>query len=121
MISENMREKDLIELYYANLGQSYFLDAIKNYCNRQGFGIGAIWCLFANELQPWEEGYFGETGVAYFYEHPAVEKDEVLVVDYDDFFYYLQKASKDFIERNPSRENEIFQYLEKIKRTLKLV
>jgi hypothetical protein len=121
LLSEKMREKDLIELYYTNLGQSYFLDAIKNYCNRQGFGIGAIWCLFANELQPWEEGYFGETGVAYFYEYPAVEKDEVLVVDYDVFFDYLQKASKDFTQRNPGRENEIREYLAEIKRTLKLV
>jgi len=117
---ETEKETELIGLYYSNLGDGYFLDALKNYSNGKGFGIGEIWCVFAEEVQSWEEGYFGEHGVAYYFDYPAVEKDEVLVVDYNVFFRYLQKASKKFLERNPGCEVEVNALLLAIKRRVNL-
>ncbi|MGF7035355.1 hypothetical protein J2T17_006363 [Paenibacillus mucilaginosus] len=36
------KELELIGLYYSNLGDGYFLDALKNFSNGEGFGIGEI-------------------------------------------------------------------------------
>lgn len=115
---ESNKEIELIRLYYSNLGDGYFLDALKNYSNGEGFGIGEIWCVFAEELQPWEDGYFGEHGVAYYFDYPAVEKDEVLVIDNNLFFRYLQEASNKFLERNPGCELVVNKSLLLIKNRL---
>jgi len=114
------RESELLEIYYKNLGEGYFLTELQNYSKGQGFGLGDIWCVFAGELEQWEEGYFGETGVAYFYDYPAVEKYEVLVVDYRVFFGFLQEVSNVFVERNPSCKEQVNEYLLKIKTTYSL-
>jgi hypothetical protein len=116
MINEmNHGERELVELYYDNLGEGYFFDALKNYSKGEGFGLGDIWCVFAEEIKTEEEGYFGETGVAYFFDYPAVEKNEVLVFNYDVFYSYLQEVSFKFIKVKPECEMEIKEYLLKIK------
>lgn len=120
MSNDSNKEKELIGLYYFNLGDGYFLDALKNYSNGQGFGLGEIWCVFAEELQPWEEGYFGENGAAYYFNYPAVEKDEILVVDNNMFYRYLQEASNKFLERNPGCEVEVNELLIAIKNKINL-
>mgnify|MGYP001013365269 CR=1 FL=1 len=120
MSSESNKEIELIRLYYSNIGDEYFLDALKNYSNGEGFGLGDIWCIFAEELQPWEEGYFGEVGVAYYFDYPAVENNEVLVIDNNVFYRYLKEACYKFIEHNSSSEAEVNQYLLKIKNRLNL-
>ncbi|HZG76702.1 MAG TPA: ribonuclease toxin immunity protein CdiI [Paenibacillus sp.] len=115
MTIESNKETELIRMYYTNLGDGYFLDALQNYTEGKGFGLGEIWCVFAGELKPWEEGYFGEDGVAYYFDYPVVEKDEVLVVNNDVFFRYLQQACSAFVERNPIHEAEVNELLVAIK------
>ncbi|AIQ53438.1 ribonuclease toxin immunity protein CdiI [Paenibacillus sp. FSL R7-0331] len=120
MSIESNKELELIDLYYSNLGDGYFLDALKNYSNGEGFGLGGIWCVFAEELQPWEEGYFGEHRVTYYFDYPAVEKDEILVVDNNVFYRYLQEAVDKFLRRNPSCELEVKELLIAIKNKINL-
>jgi hypothetical protein len=112
--SDITKEKKMINLYYSHIGDGYLLDALKNYCNAQGFGIEDVWCVFSNEYEPWEEDYFGETGIAYYFDYPAVEKDEVLILDYTTFYNYLLNACNDYIYRNPNDELEAKKYLNEI-------
>lgn len=63
---KNISEQKLIDLYYFAIGDGNFIKALEKHCNGQGFGNEHIWCLFAGELEEWEEGYFGENGVCYF-------------------------------------------------------
>lgn len=114
-LDKSNREAELIEFYYSNLSDSYFLDALKSYSNGKGFGIGEIWCVFAEEFEPWEEDYFGERKVSYYFDYPAVAKDEVLIVDESVFYRYLQEASIKFLKRNPAMETVVEEWMEKIR------
>ncbi|OWR31283.1 hypothetical protein CDO73_07735 [Saccharibacillus sp. O23] len=117
---DSKREAELIELYYSNLNDAYFLDALKSYSEGKGFGIGDIWCVFAEEFEPGEEDYFGEKKVAYCFDYPAVAKDEVLIVDDSVFYRYLQEASIEFLKRNPAMEIVVEEWIEKIRNWIDL-
>lgn len=119
MMQESKKEK-LLKLYYSHIGDGYFIDALNNFCNRQGFGIEDIWCVFANEYESWEEDYFGENGVAFYFDYPAVEKDEVLTLDEKSFYKYLLEVSKDYLTRNPTDEQKVKKLLKKIKYNLNI-
>ncbi|OKP83023.1 hypothetical protein A3842_00695 [Paenibacillus sp. P3E] len=115
-MSVKLTEKELLDMYYRHLEGKYFLDALKNYCNGNGFGGSeSVWCVFAGELDEWEEGYFGDAGVCYFFDYPAVEEDQTLVLDYLTFYQYLNEASKDYLIRNPIVTDEVEARLMEIK------
>ncbi|PDZ11513.1 ribonuclease toxin immunity protein CdiI [Bacillus pseudomycoides] len=115
---QESKKEELLKRYYSHIGDGYFLDALNNFSNRQGFGIEDIWCVFANEYEPWEEDYFGETGVAYYFDYPAIDKDEVLTLDKDSFYKYLLDASEDYLTRNLTDEQKVKKHLKIIKRKL---
>ncbi|WP_413365178.1 ribonuclease toxin immunity protein CdiI [Lysinibacillus sp. 3P01SB] len=114
-------ESKLMELYYFAIGDGNFLKALNRYCNRQGFGNEHIWCLFAGELEEWEEGYFGKEGVCYFFDYPAVEEDQTIVLDYPTFYNYLKEASAKYLLNHPNDKNEVEERLEKIKEMLHIL
>ena len=66
-------EKELIDLYYRHIGNGYFLNALENYTISTGFGLENIGCVFAEELKEWEDDYFGDTGVAFYFEIQIVD------------------------------------------------
>ncbi|MBR2564853.1 MAG: hypothetical protein IKE29_09535 [Paenibacillus sp.] len=115
-MNAKLTEKELIDMYYRHLEGKYFLDALKKYCNGEGFGGSeSVWCVFAGELDEWEEGYFGDTGVCYFFDYPAVEKDQTVILDYSSFYQYLKEASIDYLKRNPNVKDEVESRLVEIK------
>ena len=116
MTNENISEKKLIDLYYFSIGDGNFIKALEKYCNGNGFGGSeCVWCVFAGELEEWDEGYFGETGVCYFFDYPAVDEDQTIVLDYPTFYYYLKEASTEYLIRHPNAKDEIEARLEQIK------
>ncbi|MDT8979320.1 ribonuclease toxin immunity protein CdiI [Paenibacillus sp. chi10] len=115
MSNEHISENKLIDLYYFAIGDGNFIKAMEKYCSKQGFGNEHIWCLFAGELEEWEEGYFGEDGVCYFFDYPAVDEDQTIVLDYPTFYYYLKEASTDYLIRHPNAKDEVEARLEEIK------
>lgn len=111
-----LTEKELLEMYYRHLEGKYFLDALENFCNGNGFGgSDCVWCVFAGELEEWDEGYFGETGVCYFFDYPAVEKDQAIVLEYPTFYNYLKDACTDYLIRHPNVKDEVKARLDEIK------
>ncbi|ETT30270.1 ribonuclease toxin immunity protein CdiI [Paenibacillus sp. FSL P4-0338] len=121
MTNENISEKELIDLYYFSIGDGNFIKALEKYCNGQGFGNEHIWCLFASELEEWEEGYFGEDGVCYFFDRPAVDEDVTFVLDYSSFYVYLKEASKVYLLKHSDDKDVIESRLYAIKRKFKIV
>jgi len=109
-----------IKYYYEHIGDGYFKKALSNYSESRGFGIEDIWCCFANEFEAWEEDYFGEEGVAYYFDYPAVEKDCIVILSYSEFYKYLTEACEEYIKRNVNEEKEVKVYLKKIKENFKL-
>ncbi|GAA0388012.1 ribonuclease toxin immunity protein CdiI [Paenibacillus motobuensis] len=120
-IKKNISEKKLIDLYYFAIGDENFIKALEKYCKGQGFGIEHIWCLFAGELEDWEEGYFGDEGVCYFFDHPAVDKDETTVLDYPSFYAYLKEASEAYLSRHSDNRDIVESKLHEIKHRYKIV
>lgn len=92
---------------------------MENFSKREGFGIEHIYCQFADYYEPWEEDYFGETGVAFYFDYPAVKEDITLILDEETFYMYLIKASEKYLARYPEEEQIVKELLEKIKSNLK--
>lgn len=121
MSNENIYEKELIDLYYFAIGDGNFIKALQKYCNGQGFGNEHIWCLFSGELEEWEEGYFGENGVCYFFDHPAVDEDVTIVLNYPTFYVYLKEASEAYLLRHSDDKDLVESRLHEIKRKFEIV
>ncbi|CAM2897921.1 ribonuclease toxin immunity protein CdiI [Hathewaya histolytica] len=109
-----------IEYYYIHIGDGYLIDALDNYSKLEGFGIKGIWCCFANEYEEWEEDYFGESGVAYYFDYPAVEKDCIVILTYKEFYKYLLDVCEKYVEKHSEEKGIIYEYLNKIKVNLNL-
>ena len=112
---DTRRNKDLVKYYYIVMRDERFLKVLNHYANGEGYGIEHVWCVFADDFKPWEEDYFGDTGIAYYFDYPAVEKDEIVILDYETFIKYLKEACIEYLERNPEDTKEVESYLAKIK------
>ena len=121
MIITNKIEIDkYIKYYYDHIGEGYFIDALKNYSQLEGFGIEVIWCCFANEYEEWEEDYFGESGVAYYFDYPAVEKDCTIILNNEEFYKYLVEKCEEYVVKYEDKKDIVLNYLKKIKINLNL-
>jgi hypothetical protein len=109
------KKDEFIGLYYSHIGEGYFIDALKKFSLGEGFGIEYIWCVFANYYQEWEEDYFGESGVAFYFEPPAVKSEETIILNNEEFYNYLKEAANKFITKNEKSKKEVENYLMKIK------
>lgn len=112
--------KELLNLYYWVIGDERFLSVLDKYSNCEGFGVENIWCCFANEYEEWEEDYFGESGVAYYFDYPAVEKDCTITLNYEEFYKYLFETCQEYIKKHEEEKVVIYEYLNKIKMNLGL-
>ncbi|WP_422661274.1 ribonuclease toxin immunity protein CdiI [Paenibacillus sp. EC2-1] len=111
-------EKNLLKLYYSHIPDEKFIGVLRNYQKLRGNQEDNMWCVFANEFDPWDDFYFGETGVMYFIKSPL--DDQEFAVDNEHFFNYLEYASLEYLKRNPKAEQVVKGYLNQIKNKLGL-
>ena len=112
--------KELLDLYYWVIGDERFLYVLDKYSNCEGFGVENIWCCFANEYEEWEEDYFGESGVAYYFDYPAVEKDCTIIFSNEEFYNQLLIKCEEYVKKHEDEKDIVFKYLNKIKINLNL-
>ncbi|KPC72488.1 hypothetical protein ADL26_14100 [Thermoactinomyces vulgaris] len=116
VIIEDFEEKvDVMRFYYRAIGDGKFLQALNEFRLGQGFGIGPVCCTFAMDYEPWEEGYFGDSGVNFSIHPPLVEIEENAIVDYETFYQYLKEASDNYLARNPHDKDKVKACLQEIK------
>lgn len=120
-IKDNKKNVELVKYYYTIMGDEKFLTILDNYANGDGYGIENVWCVFADDYETWEEDYFGDTGIAYYFDYPAVEKDETVILDYEVFFKYLKEACVKYLERNPQNKKVVESYLARIKEKFNVI
>lgn len=106
-VTEKQDQIKLMEKYFWFIGDGYFLDALNSFKKGEGFGIEAISCLFHDEFEPWEDMYFGDSGVAYIEEQSPIEESIMFVMNYKEFYDYLTYQSKGYLERFPQDEWEV--------------
>lgn len=111
---DEAKQAVLMKFFYDML-KPRFLTLLRKYANGEGYGIENMWCVFASDYEPWEEDYFGETGIAYYFDYPAVEKDEIVILDYKTFYQYLKEESSVYLHQNMDKKEEIEELLLKVR------
>nr|WP_084990952.1 ribonuclease toxin immunity protein CdiI [Bacillus inaquosorum] len=74
-----------------------------------------MWCVFADDYEEWEEDYFGDEGIAFYFDYPAVEEDEEVILDYENFYKYLNKIVGLYLERHQENKSDVEKYMRRIK------
>lgn len=114
------KNKELVNYFFQIMGDERFLTVLEKYANGEGYGIEHVWCVFADDYEEWEEDYFGNEGIAFYFDYPAVEEDEEVVLDYGTLYIYLREIADSYLVRHPENELEIGDYMKKIKERYKI-
>ncbi|MCY9163931.1 ribonuclease toxin immunity protein CdiI [Bacillus atrophaeus] len=109
------KNKDLINYFFQVMGDERFLRILEKFSNGEGYGIENVRCVFADDYEEWEEDYFGNEGIAFYFDYPAVEEDEEVILDYENFYQYLNEIVGQYLERHPENKSEVEKYMGTIK------
>lgn len=109
-----------MEAYYSTLGYGYFLEALNEFEQGKGFGIGYTSCYFATECTPNDEEYFGETGVNFTTIPPVTSTEVYSIVEYEMFFEYLLKVAQEYLSKYPQNNVVVERSLAQIKERLEI-
>jgi hypothetical protein len=91
--------------------ESRFIRIIDHLSNGIGYGFEFAVCLFPEDIDV-EAEKFGD-GVEF-----SLHSGEAVVVSYEEFYYYLNKACKNFLKMHPEEnaEDTIHAILEKVRK-----
>lgn len=118
-IEKNFDELTAIELYFLYLDEDKFLDCMEDFSNKIGYSISEfISCAFPSEYESWEEGYFGEIGIKFEIEPPAVDEKKYEIVSNTDFIDFLEELTQQYLDSYPMEKFKIELLLKKIKNVL---
>ena len=109
-------QRELIKVYYRVMGDGRFLTILEHISKEIGYGDEYARFVFANNWEEWEEDYFGEEGVCYYIDAPAVEEDVEFVLDYETFYHYLVEDSEDYLEKYPNNRVRVEEILGEIRK-----
>ena len=97
------------------------IDVLKGYCNLKGNAINDYMsCHFANEFLENDEEYFGEKGVAFYLDYPAVDEDCIVILTYEEFFEVVKQSYENYIRSNQNCKDEIQSLLICLRKNLKI-
>lgn len=119
-INKNFDELTAMELYFLYLDEDkLFVNALEDFSNSIGYGISEfISCAFPSEYESWEEGYFGDNGVKFEVEPPAVDEIKYEIVTNTDFIDFLDNLTDQYLGSYPMEESKVVLLLNQIKTTL---
>lgn len=115
-ITDKKIKQESMKRFFWFIGDGYFLDALHAYKKGEGFGIERIACLFHNEFQTWEEMYFGDSGIMYIEEQDPFEDSLVFVMNYQEFYEYLQQTCIEYMIKFPHKKIEVENCLSEYKK-----
>lgn len=98
-----------------------FINVLQGYSKLEGNAVNEeMRCYFASEYQKNEEEYFGDTGIAFYFDYPAVDKDCIVILSYNEFWDVLNEKCQDYLRLDSSKEDEIAKLLSCIMERLQL-
>ncbi|MFC9658402.1 ribonuclease toxin immunity protein CdiI [Bacillus subtilis] len=109
------KNKELINYFFKVMGDERFIRILEKFSIEEGYGIENVWCVFADDYEKWEEDYFGDEGIAFYFDYPAVEEDKEVILDYENFYKYLNEIVGQYVERHPDNKLEVEKYMGTIK------
>lgn len=118
-IDKDFNELTAMELYFLYLDEDKFVEALEDFSRSIGYGISEfICCAFSSEYESWEEEYFGENGVKFEVEPPAVDEVKYEIVKNEDFIKFLEMIAQQYLTSFPSDKIRVEKMLSKIKTML---
>ena len=117
--------EDLIKEYFDSIfffREQKVIDVLRGYCELKGNTINDYMsCHFATEFSDKnDEEYFGENGVVFYLDYPAVDEDCVVVLSYDEFLEVVKCRYKEYMNTNSEKKDEIRQLLYSLEKELKV-
>ncbi len=98
------------------------MDALRSYCKLEGNSISDFQsCYFAAEIpNKDDEEYIGESGVAFYLDYPAVDKEDegVVILTHDEFLEVVKRKYGDYIKKYPEKQDKILGRLDLLEKTL---
>ncbi len=119
-VKETQEKIQNMEAYYRTLGYGYFLEALNEFINGKGFGIGYTSCYFATECAPNDEEYFGDTGVNFTTTPPVTSTEVYSIVENELFFEYLLKVANEYLSNYPQNKIIVEENLTQIQKKLNI-
>lgn len=114
--------EELIKEYFDALfffREKKAVDALRNFCEFRGYAINDYMrCYFATEFTHNEEDYFGENGVAFYLDSPAVPEDCIMILTYENFEKVVRESYEEYIKGNQDEKNEMTVLLDSLKKNL---
>lgn len=115
--------EELIKEYFDSLfffREKKVIDVLKGYCQLEGNAINEeLKCFFATEFpNKNDEEYFGESGVAFYLDYPAVDEDCIVVLTYDEFFEVVKIRYENYMKDNQEKRDEILFLLDSLKKVI---
>lgn len=120
VVKERNEIDELLKIYFGCMAGSYFIETLKAFIKYDGYGREYVCCSFHTTYEPWEEGYFGDSGVKISIDYPAYDKDVIAVISYEEFFRFLVSESHKFISEFSEKRNDVSRYLAEIKKRFNL-
>ena len=110
----NETHSPVIGFFSVISGKSDFVRIIDRLSNGIGHGYQFAVCLFPDDVTMDSEK-FGE-GVEF-----SIHGGKSVVISYEEFYHYLQKACMNYVKKYPSEMNTISRILEKAKNDIVLL
>ena len=110
--------KSTIDCFFANFkfySSDHLIEILKKFCNFQGAYLDDYeHCSFASEIDEYDEDYFGDTGVGFFFYTPGYEDDMLIVLNYQEFYNEVEKTYKELLDNKPEIKGEVNELLESL-------
>lgn len=96
--------------------------SLREFCEYKGFAANEYMsCHFAKEfLDKKDEEYFGEEGVVFYLDYPAVPKDVVVVLTNEEFYQVVKENYDDYVMKNQEEQEQVGKLLNKLKTNLEV-
>lgn len=115
-IDKKFEKLNAMELYFLYLEEEKFISALKDFARNVGYPVSEfISCGFSAEYDSWEDGYFGETGIKFEVEPPAVDETKYEIVSYEKFVGFVGSLIKGYLDSYPSEHEQVKLLFDKIK------
>ncbi len=98
------------------------IDALTGFNQFIGFAIDDYMsCHFAKEFSdPRDEEYFGEDGVVFYLDYPAVPEDVVVVLTNKEFYQVVKENYDNYVIVHQEEKEQIVKLLDALKRNLEV-
>lgn len=95
---------------------------MREFCEYKGFAANEYMsCHFAKEFpDPRDEEYFGEDGVVFYLDYPAVPEDVVVVLTNKEFYQVVKEEYGDYVIMHQDEKEQVVKLLDELKRNLEV-